>query len=42
MASSNGGANLDIINKAKLKTHFIGTKQYWGKSFEQGVKVIAK
>ena len=42
MASSNGGEKLDITSKARLKTHFIGTKQYWGESFGQGVKGIVK
>ena len=42
MASSNGGEKLAIINKARLKTHSIDIRPFWGGNFEQGVKGIAK
>ena len=42
MAYSYGGEKLVIINRARLKAHSIGTRLFWGGSFEQAVKGISK
>jgi hypothetical protein len=42
MVCFNGEEKQAIINKARLKTHFIDIRPFWGENFEQGVKGIAK
>ena len=41
-AYTSGEENLDIINKAKWRIHFIGIKQSLERNYEQGRKRVGK